>query len=42
MGFKTIKNTINRNGMVYAQFRLPDKKFFKKSLCTDSHKQASV
>lgn len=40
MGHKTIRHTIKRNGIYYVRFRLPDNKFFRRSLETDSHIQA--
>ncbi|EPM0024329.1 integrase [Citrobacter farmeri] len=40
MGHKTIRYTIRRNGIYYVRFRLPDNKFFRRSLETDSHNQA--
>lgn len=42
MGHQTIRHTIKRNGVYYVRFRLPDKKFFRKSLETDSHAQAQL
>lgn len=42
MGHKTIRHTIKRNGVYYVRFRLPDNKFFRKSLETDSHTQAQL
>lgn len=42
MGHKTIRHTIKRNGVYYVLFRLPDNKFFRKSLETDSHTQAQL
>lgn len=42
MGHKTIRHTIKRNGIYYVRFRLPDDKFFRKSLETDSHIQAQL
>ncbi|CAI1827254.1 Uncharacterised protein [Serratia plymuthica] len=40
MGHKTIRHTIRRNGIYYVRFRLPDNKFFRRSLEADSHIQA--
>lgn len=42
MGHQTIRHTIKRNGVYYVRFRLPDNKFFRKSLETDSHTQAQL
>ena len=42
MGHKTIRHTINRNGIYYVRFRLPGNKYFRKSLETDSHTQAHL
>ena len=42
MGHKAIRHTIKRNGIYYVRFRLPDNKFFRKSLETDSHTQAQL
>ncbi|HBL5382896.1 MULTISPECIES: tyrosine-type recombinase/integrase [Enterobacter cloacae complex] len=42
MGHQTIRYTIKRNGVYYVRFRLPDNKFFRKSLETDSHTQAQL
>lgn len=42
MGHKTIRHTITRNGIYYVRFRLPDNKYFRKSLETDSHTQAHL
>ncbi len=42
MGSKSIKNTLNRNGTFYLQFRDSNQKLFKKSLKTDSAKQAAI
>ena len=42
MGHRTIRHTIKRNGIYYVRFRLPDNKFFRKSLETDSHTQARL
>ena len=42
MGHKTIRHTIKRNGIYYVRFRLPDNRFFRKSLETDSHAQAQL
>lgn len=42
MGHHTIRHTIKRNGVYYVRFRLPDNKFFRKSLETDSHTQAQL
>lgn len=40
MGHKTIRHTTRRNGIYYVRFRLSGKKFFRKSLETDSYAQA--
>ncbi|WP_210514609.1 hypothetical protein [Pantoea ananatis] len=42
MGSKSIKHTLNRNGTFYIQFRLANRKLFKKTLKTDSAKQAAA
>lgn len=42
MGYKNIRHTIKRNGIYYVRFRLPDNKFFRKSLETDSYAQAQL
>lgn len=42
MGHKAIRHTIKRNGIYYVRFRLPDNKFFRKSLETDSHTCAQL
>lgn len=42
MGHKTIRHTIKRNGIYYVRFRLPDNKFLRRSLETDSHAQAQL
>lgn len=42
MGHKTIRHTTTRNGIYYVRFRLPGKKYFRKSLETDSHAQAKL
>lgn len=42
MGHKTIRHTITRNGIYYVRFRLPDNKYFRKSLETDSYTQAHL
>lgn len=42
MGHQTLRYTIKRNGVYYVRFRLPDNKFFRKSLETDSHTQAQL
>lgn len=42
MGHKTIRHTTTRNGIYYVRFRLPGKKYFRKSLETDSHAQAHL
>lgn len=42
MGHKTIRHTTTRNGIYYVRFRLPGKKYFRKSLETDSHAQAQL
>lgn len=40
MGHKTIRHTTRRNGIYYVRFRLSGKKYFRKSLETDSYAQA--
>ncbi|MGA3609301.1 integrase [Klebsiella pneumoniae] len=40
MGHKTIRHTTRRNGIYYVRFRLSGKKYFRKSLGTDSYAQA--
>ncbi|HDX8900235.1 TPA: integrase [Klebsiella michiganensis] len=40
MGHKTIRHTTTRNGIYYVRFRLSGKKYFRKSLETDSYVQA--
>lgn len=42
MGYQTIRHTIKRNGVYYVRFRLPDNKFFRRSLETDSYTQAQL
>lgn len=42
MGHKTIRHTTTRNGIYYVRFRLQGKKYFRKSLETDSHAQAHL
>jgi len=42
MAHTSINHTIIRNGIYYVSFRLPDNKYFRKSLETDSHAQAQL
>jgi len=42
MGFKTLPYTFQRNGNYYLQIRLSNGKMYKKSLLTDSHREASA
>jgi len=42
MGHQTICHNIKPNGVYYVRFRLPDNKFFRKSLETDSHTLAQL
>lgn len=42
MGYKTLPYTFQRNGNYYLQIRLSNGKMYKKSLLTDSYREASA
>ncbi|VFS36418.1 Uncharacterised protein [Enterobacter cancerogenus] len=42
MGYKTLPYTFQRNGKYYLQIRLSNGRLYKKSLLTDSYREASA
>ncbi|MCL7657734.1 integrase, partial [Klebsiella pneumoniae] len=42
MGYRTLPYTFQRNGNYYLQIRLSNGRMYKKSLLTDSYREASA